>query len=85
MREGSIIKLLQPLSENNWITWRERMLRLAAICEIDQYLLGKVTRPDISTDPIGYSNWGYNNSYTCYLLSFNVDEGPLIYCYDFSL
>jgi gag-polypeptide of LTR copia-type len=55
------------------------MLRLAAICEIDQYLLGKVTCPDISTDPIGYSNWGYNNSNACYLLSVNVDEGPLIY------
>jgi gag-polypeptide of LTR copia-type len=55
------------------------MLRLAAICEIAQYLLGKVTRPDISTDPIDYSNWGYNDSNTCYLLSVNVDEGPLIY------
>jgi gag-polypeptide of LTR copia-type len=73
MREGLIIKLLQPLSENNWIMWRERMLRLAAV------LLSKVTHPDISTDPIGYSNWGYNNLNTCYLLSVNVDEDPLIY------
>jgi gag-polypeptide of LTR copia-type len=79
MQEGSIIKLLQPLSENNWITWHECMLRLAAVCEIDQYLLGKVTRPDISTDSIGYSNWAYNDSNACYLLSVNVDESPLIY------
>jgi hypothetical protein len=55
------------------------MLRLAAVCEIDQYLLGKVTHPDISTDPIGYSNWGYNDSNACYLLDVNVNEGPLIY------
>ena len=46
MHEGSIIKPPQPLSENNWIMWCEHMLRLAAIYEIDQYLLGKVTCPD---------------------------------------
>ena len=79
MREGSIIKLPQPLTENNWITWHEHMLRLAAVCEIDQYLLGKIPRPDQVTDPIGYANWGCNDSNACYLLSVNVDEGPLIY------
>ena len=79
MHEGSIIKLPQPLSENNSIMWCEHMLRLATVCEINQYLLGKVTRPDISTDPVGYSNWGYNDLNMCYLLSVNVNEGLLIY------
>jgi hypothetical protein len=34
MWEVSIIKLPQPLSENNWIMCHEHMLRLSAVCNI---------------------------------------------------
>jgi hypothetical protein len=38
----SITKLTEPLSENNWIAWRECMKRVFRYCCVEEYITGTI-------------------------------------------
>ena len=57
-REGSAItKLSEPLNEDNWMAWRERMRRVLRLCGVEAYAEGKIAIPEDtkSAEKIGNS------------------------------
>ena len=45
-REGSpITKLSKPLTETNWLSWREWIKRVLWLCGVEAYAEGTIDRP----------------------------------------
>lgn len=71
-REGvNVIKLGEPLDENNWTVWKERMKRALRLCGIEAYVYGKVKRPD---DLIQANNWDFNDNYAQFVIIHNLTQ-----------
>ena len=52
------------LKEENWQLWHEDIELTFTVCRLRDYVDGTIQCPDKDTDPIGASNWSYNNDYT---------------------
>jgi hypothetical protein len=71
-QEGtSITRLSEPLNEQNWIAWRERMKRVLCLCSVDGYAKGLIALPDVDDDPDGVVNWKFNDNYAQTLIINN--------------
>ena len=75
-REGTnIVKMSEPLDENNWTVWKERMKRALHLCGIEDYAYGKIKRPD---DPIQANNWDYNDNYAQFVILNNITSTEML-------
>ena len=75
-REGTnIVKMSEPLDENNWTVWKERMKRALRLCGIEDYAYGKIKRPD---DPIQANNWDYNDNYAQFVIINNITSTEML-------
>lgn len=59
----------------SWAFWREDMYLRFGICGLVDYVHGQLPCPDKATDPIGASNWEYNDTYTKILIRDCLREG----------
>ena len=76
-REGSsILRLNEPLNENNWMAWRERMKRILLLCGVEEYTRGKIKRP---TDSINESNWVFNDNYAQAVILNNITSTEMVH------
>ena len=76
-REGSAItKLSEPLDENNWMAWRERMKRILRLCGILAYAEGKVDKPQ---DIKGATNWEFNDIYAQVMITNNITSTEMVH------
>ena len=76
-REGSAItKLSEPLTENNWMGWQQRMRRVLRLCGILAYAEGKVPIPE---DPKGAKNWEFNDNYAQVMIINNITQDETVH------
>ena len=75
-REGTnIVKMSEPLDENNWMVWKEHMKRALHLCRIEDYAYGKIKRPN---DPIQANNWDYNDNYMQFVIINNITSTEML-------
>jgi len=76
-REGSAItKLSEPLKEDNWMAWRERMKRILRLCCVEEYVEGIIECP---TDAEGVKNWKYNDNYAQVVIINNITSTEMVH------
>ena len=73
---ANILKLNDPLDENNWPVWKERMKRALYLCGIDDYVSRTIARPD---DPVQRTNWDYNDKYAQFVIQNNITNPEMLY------
>ena len=76
---GAITKLPEKLIGPNWMTWHVHMITLLGHCRAKPYTMGEIPCPDREVDPISYDNWVVNDNYANFLITNNVDEGPIVH------
>ena len=76
IKGSHITKLLEPLMESNWMAWHECMKRVLRLCGIEEYVEGKIIRPNNaeSTD-----NWWYNDNYAQVVIMNNITSTEIIH------
>jgi hypothetical protein len=57
-------KSFDLLTEDNWHLWRDDLELTFNVCGLRDYVEGSLQCPDKTTDPVGASNWIYNDDYT---------------------
>ena len=75
---ASITRLGDPLDENNWNVWRERIRRVLKVCGVLPYIDGTIECPDKNTHPEDFDIWEFNDSYAQCLLSNNIAANQMI-------
>ena len=58
-----ITKLAEPLNDTNWNVWHDAMILMLKMCAVLPYVQGRTQRPSRCLDPIGASNWSFNDTY----------------------
>jgi hypothetical protein len=56
----------------NWTGWSEYMDMLFILFDIQDYVQGKIPCPNETDDPVGASNWAYNDTYAQMLIITNI-------------
>ena len=51
------------LDEDNWLNWCTDIKLAFRVCDLQRYVTGNLKCPDDKIDPVGASNWKYNNDY----------------------
>ena len=46
----------KELTDVNWSTWKGSMKRIFGLCDLSEYVLSNVVRPDPAHDPVGVNN-----------------------------
>ena len=76
-REGSAItKLSEPLGEQNWMIWRERMRRVLRLCGVEAYVEGRIELP---ADTKGAENWEFNDNYAQVMIANNIASTEMVH------
>ena len=68
--------LSEPLSEENWTAWRERMRRVLRLCGIEEYADGKIPRPE---DAQQARNWDFNDNYAQVIIVNNITSPEMVH------
>jgi len=63
----------------NWAGWSQSMQLLFNLFEVNNYVLGRVTLPDHTSDPEGASNWQYNDTFAQNLITTNISPREKVY------
>ncbi len=63
------------LREDNWQTWREDIYLTFQVCDLLGYVHGHRKCPEKDVDPVGESNWRYNDLYTKKVICDRLSEG----------
>src|SRR5260221_9106263 len=63
----------------NWSSWSQSMELLFNLFEVHDYVLGRVTLPEQTRDPVGASNWQYNDTFAMILIMTNISPREKVY------
>ena len=74
-----ITKLADPLNDTNWNIWHDAMILMLKMCDVLPYVQGHIQCPSWCLDPIGASNWGFNDTYAMILLNRNIAPAQSIH------
>ena len=72
----AVDRVLEPLTDDNWAVWHERIMPVFRICGVADYVEGKVPRP---ADASQAKNWDYNDDYAKVIIQNNVSSSQIIY------
>ena len=75
----SNITRTKELTDSNWNAWKGSMKRIFGLCDLSEYVLGKVACPDPAHDPVGAKNWDFNNSYAAMIICENISASQQVY------
>jgi hypothetical protein len=75
----SNITWTKELTDSNWNAWKGSMKHIFRLCDLSEYVLGKVARPDPAHDPIGTKNWDFNDSYAATIICENILASQKVY------
>jgi hypothetical protein len=65
------------LAKDNWPKWKQKILQVLGMSDLDDYILGTVPQPDVALDPLSYRNWTRNHSKTIAFLQMQVEDSEL--------
>jgi hypothetical protein len=74
----NIPKMPEPLTDNNWSLWKDRIKRILELCEVDAYALGQIPKPTRGNDQ-EERNWKYNDNYAAVIISNNITATQMIH------
>jgi len=75
---ASITRLNEPLDEQNWSIWRERIRRVFKVCGVLPYVDGTLSSPNKQTHPDNFEAWEFNDSYAQCLISNNITANQMM-------
>ncbi|GLB41639.1 hypothetical protein LshimejAT787_1002390 [Lyophyllum shimeji] len=79
-REGfAIAQALEPLVDGNWLVWRIRILCVFQLCDVLEYVEGKIPRPNAETSPEDAAAWDFNDNYARWLILNNITDAQIIH------
>ena len=67
----------EPLDDENWVIWRERITPIFELCGVKAYIEGTIPRP--TNDTAQAKNWDFNDNYTKVLIQNNISSSQMIY------
>jgi hypothetical protein len=73
---SGIIKLGEPLDENNWMAWRVRMKRGLYVSGFEGYAEGTIKRPTNQNDA---ANWDHNDMFAQFIITNNVSTSEIVH------
>ncbi len=62
------------LAKDNWPKWKQKIVQVLDMSDLDDYILGTILQPDIVADPASYRNWTRNHSKTIAFLQMQVED-----------
>ena len=62
----------EPLDNENWVVWRERITPIFKLCSVKAYVEGTIPRP--MNDTAQAENWDFNDNYTKVLIQNNISS-----------
>lgn len=65
------------LAKDNWPKWKQKILQVLGMSDLDDYILCTIPEPDIAVDPVSYRNWTRNHSKTIAFLQMHVEDSEL--------
>jgi hypothetical protein len=75
-RGSALTKLTEPLTEDNWMAWRERMKRTLRLCGVEGYARGSIEKP---IEPISAENWEFNDNYAQVVIINNITSTEMVH------
>src|SRR5260221_265821 len=78
---SAVMKVREVLDTRikNWSSWSQSMELLFNLFEVHDYVLRRVTLPEQTRDPVGASNWQYNNTFAMILITTNISPCEKVY------
>ena len=67
------------LTKDNWPKWKQKLLQVLGMSNLDDYIFGTVNQPDTTIDPTSARNWSKNHAKTVSFLSMHVEDSELLY------
>jgi hypothetical protein len=65
------------LAKDNWPKWKQKLLQVLGMSDLDDYIFGHIQQPDPAIDPTSARNWTKNHTKTISFLSMHVDDSEL--------
>jgi hypothetical protein len=62
------------LAKDNWLKWKQKLLQVLGMSDLDDYIFGTVNQPDTMADPSSTRNWSKNHMKTVSCLSMHVED-----------
>src|ERR1700760_1180152 len=72
----AVTRVLEPLDDNNWNTWRGRIKRVFRVCGVEAYIDGTIARPDSGEN---LEAWEHNDNYAQLLIINNVATSQMVH------
>jgi hypothetical protein len=69
----------EQLDDSNWVTWRERIRRIFALCGVNPYVYGELPRPDPEVNPDVADIWDMNDMYAQILITNNISKDQMVH------
>lgn len=63
------------LDEDNWLNWHMDIELAFCVCDLQGYITGDLKCPNDKIDPVGASNWEYNDNYTKKVICDHLSGG----------
>ncbi|KIM89856.1 hypothetical protein PILCRDRAFT_2132 [Piloderma croceum F 1598] len=65
------------LAKDNWLKWKQKLLQVLGMSDLDDYIFGIVNQPDAAIDPASACNWSKNHAKTVSFLLMHVEDSEL--------
>ena len=65
------------LAKDNWPKWKQKLLQVLGMSDLDNYIFGTINQPDAAVDPSSARNWLKNHAKTVSFLSMHVEDAEL--------
>lgn len=63
------------LPKDNWPKWKQKMLEVLEMADLDEYVTGSITKPNILSDPSSFKNWRSNHRKIAAFIKSHIDDG----------
>jgi hypothetical protein len=72
----AVDRIPEPLDDNNWSIWKERITPVFCLCGVEGYIEGTIPHP---TDTTQAKNWDFNDDYAKVLIQNYISASQIIY------
>ena len=62
------------ITKDNWPKWKQRMLRVLGMSDLDDYILASITQSDANVDAVSVRNWVKTHAKTISFLQMHIED-----------
>lgn len=74
-KDGSVTRVPEPLTDDNWTVWKNRMKPILGMCDIEGYVDGSIPCP---ANSLQAKNWAFNDNYAQCIIMNNLTSSDMI-------